>query len=63
MNPAFLFLASLSLLLAFALGVWCGDSGDESAFRPNGVGVMFCVGCSLGTAVSVIQMLRHFLQP
>jgi hypothetical protein len=62
-NPAFLFIASLSLLLAFALGVWVGDSDDESAFWPHGIGVLLCVACSLVTAVSVIQMLTHFLQP
>ena len=63
MNPAFLFIASLSLLLAFALGVWCSDSDDESAFWPASLGVMLCVACSLGITVSVIQMLAHFLQP
>jgi hypothetical protein len=63
MNPAFLFIASLSLMLAFALGVWVGDNDDESAFWPHGIGVLLCVACSLGATASVIQMLAHFLQP
>ena len=63
MNPAFLFIASLSLLLVFALGVWVGDNDDADAFFPHGIGVLLCIACSLVAAVSVVQMLIHFLQP